>query len=168
VFATHLHSLTRDSYIKVLSAKSCWSMQWCLCLETDYGMDPWVRQSLDGPSFQIKKKVYIIVPVCGSVQVSTGATYGGQRPPMEVYEPMVYEPPMNLWSMNFLWTSGLWTSYEPMELELQAVVACLTCVNWIGPRSWAGAWMVLVTEPSLQYPSPSSVLIKHLCEEGEM
>ena len=28
-------------------------MQWCLRLEADYGMDPWVRQSLDGPSFNL-------------------------------------------------------------------------------------------------------------------
>jgi hypothetical protein len=28
-------------------------MQWCLRLEADYGMDPWVRQSLDGPSFRL-------------------------------------------------------------------------------------------------------------------
>jgi hypothetical protein len=27
VFARHWHSLTRDSYIRVLSAKSCWHMQ---------------------------------------------------------------------------------------------------------------------------------------------
>jgi hypothetical protein len=26
-------------------------MQWCLHLEADYGMDPWVRQFLDGLSF---------------------------------------------------------------------------------------------------------------------
>jgi hypothetical protein len=26
-------------------------MQWCQRLEADYGMDPWIWQSLDGPSF---------------------------------------------------------------------------------------------------------------------
>jgi hypothetical protein len=36
------HSLTRDW---VLSAKSCWCMQWCQRLEADYGMDPRVWQS---------------------------------------------------------------------------------------------------------------------------
>jgi hypothetical protein len=29
VFARHWHSLTGDSYIRVLSAKSCWRMQYC-------------------------------------------------------------------------------------------------------------------------------------------
>jgi hypothetical protein len=57
VFARHVHSLTRDSYIRVLSAKSCWCMQWCQLLEADYGMDPWVRQSLDGPSFRHSSKL---------------------------------------------------------------------------------------------------------------
>ena len=52
LFARHWHSLTRDSYIWVLSAKPCWWMQWCQRLEVDYGMDPHPRvwQSLDGPS----------------------------------------------------------------------------------------------------------------------
>jgi hypothetical protein len=26
-------------------------MQWCQRLEADYGVDPWIWQSLDGPSF---------------------------------------------------------------------------------------------------------------------
>ncbi len=51
------HSLTRDSYIRVLSAKSCWCMQWCQRLEADYGMDPQVAQSLDGPSFHLSSKL---------------------------------------------------------------------------------------------------------------
>ena len=38
MFARHQHSFTRDSYIRVLSAKSCWRMQWCQRLEADYGM----------------------------------------------------------------------------------------------------------------------------------
>jgi hypothetical protein len=50
-------SLTRDSYIRVLSGKSCWCMQWCLCLEADYGMDPWVWQSLDGLFFHLSSKL---------------------------------------------------------------------------------------------------------------
>jgi hypothetical protein len=57
LFARHWHSLTRDSYIRVLSAKSCWRMQWCLHLEADYGMDPRLRQSLDGPSFHLSSKL---------------------------------------------------------------------------------------------------------------
>jgi hypothetical protein len=32
-------------------------MQWCQRLEGDYGMDPWVRQSLDGPSFRLSSKL---------------------------------------------------------------------------------------------------------------
>ena len=30
-------------------------MQWCQCLEVDYGMDPWIWQSLDGLSFRLRK-----------------------------------------------------------------------------------------------------------------
>jgi hypothetical protein len=32
-------------------------MQWCQCLEADYGMDPWIWQSLDGPSFCLSSKL---------------------------------------------------------------------------------------------------------------
>jgi hypothetical protein len=32
-------------------------MQWCLRLEADYGMDPQVQQSLDGPSFCFSSKL---------------------------------------------------------------------------------------------------------------
>ena len=32
-------------------------MGWCLHLEADYGMDPWVGQSLDGPSFRLNSKL---------------------------------------------------------------------------------------------------------------
>jgi hypothetical protein len=32
-------------------------MQWCQRLEADYGMDPWVWQSLDGPSFCLSSKL---------------------------------------------------------------------------------------------------------------
>ena len=49
--------LTRDSYIRVLSAKSCYCMQWCQRLEADYGMDPRVWQPLDGPSFRLSSKL---------------------------------------------------------------------------------------------------------------
>jgi hypothetical protein len=31
-------------------------MQWCQRLEADYGMDPWICQSLDGPSFRHSSK----------------------------------------------------------------------------------------------------------------
>jgi hypothetical protein len=57
VFARPRHSLIRDSYIRVLSAKSCWCMQWCQRLDADYGMDPRVWQSLDGPSFRHSSKL---------------------------------------------------------------------------------------------------------------
>ena len=53
MFARPQHSLTRDSYIRVLSAKSCWLMR----LEADYGMGPRVQQSLDGPSFRLSSKL---------------------------------------------------------------------------------------------------------------
>jgi hypothetical protein len=32
-------------------------MQWCQRLEADYGMDPRVWQSLDGPSFRLSSKL---------------------------------------------------------------------------------------------------------------
>jgi hypothetical protein len=32
-------------------------MQWCQRLEADYGMDPWIWQSLDGPSFCLSSKL---------------------------------------------------------------------------------------------------------------
>jgi hypothetical protein len=31
-------------------------MQWCQRLEADYGMDRWIWQSLDGPSFRHRSK----------------------------------------------------------------------------------------------------------------
>jgi hypothetical protein len=34
-------------------------MQWCQRLEADYGMDPWIWQSLDGPSFLHSSKLYL-------------------------------------------------------------------------------------------------------------
>jgi hypothetical protein len=32
-------------------------MQWCQRLEADYGVDPWMWQSLDGPSFCLSSKL---------------------------------------------------------------------------------------------------------------
>jgi hypothetical protein len=32
-------------------------MQWCQHLEADYGMDPQIWQSLDGPSFRLSSKL---------------------------------------------------------------------------------------------------------------
>jgi hypothetical protein len=57
VFARHWHSLRRDNYMKVLSAKSCLHMQYCLGLVAVYGMDPQVGQSLYGPSFCLSSKL---------------------------------------------------------------------------------------------------------------
>ena len=34
-------------------------MQWCQRLDTDYGVDPWIWQSLDGPSFLHSSKLYL-------------------------------------------------------------------------------------------------------------
>ena len=64
VFSRHWHSLTRDSYIRVLSAKYFWHMQLCLRSVIGYGMDPW-RQSLHGPSFCLSSKLCL----CNSLHV---------------------------------------------------------------------------------------------------
>ena len=32
-------------------------MQWCQHLEADYGVDPWIWQSLHGPSFHLSSKL---------------------------------------------------------------------------------------------------------------
>ena len=53
VFPRHWHRLTRESYISVLSAKSCWHIQKYIGLLVIYGMDPQVGQSLDDPSFHL-------------------------------------------------------------------------------------------------------------------
>ena len=37
-------------------------MQWCQRLETDYGMDPRIRQSLDGPP-EMKGDFFLIKPM---------------------------------------------------------------------------------------------------------
>jgi hypothetical protein len=33
-------------------------MQWCQRLEADYGMNPGIWQSLDGPSFRLSSKLW--------------------------------------------------------------------------------------------------------------
>jgi hypothetical protein len=35
-------------------------MQWCHRLEANYGMDPWIWQSLDGPSFCSETESYYV------------------------------------------------------------------------------------------------------------
>ena len=32
-------------------------MQWCQGLDADYGVDPWIWQSLHGPSFYLSSKL---------------------------------------------------------------------------------------------------------------
>ena len=32
-------------------------MQWCQRLEADYGVDPWMWQSIHGPSFRLSSKL---------------------------------------------------------------------------------------------------------------
>jgi hypothetical protein len=32
-------------------------MQWCQRLDADYGVDPWIWQSLHGPSFHLSSKL---------------------------------------------------------------------------------------------------------------
>ena len=53
------------SYIWVLSIKSCWCVQWCQRLEADYGVDPWIRQSLDGPPFVSAPNFVSVTPSMG-------------------------------------------------------------------------------------------------------
>jgi hypothetical protein len=40
-------------------------MQWCQHLEADYGMDPWISQSLDGPSFVSAPNFVSVTPSMG-------------------------------------------------------------------------------------------------------
>jgi hypothetical protein len=44
-------------------------MQWCHRLEANYGMDPWIWQSLDGPSFCLSSKLCLcICPIQGNAR----------------------------------------------------------------------------------------------------
>ena len=51
--------VSQDSYIRVLSAKSRYYMQWCQHLEADYGMDPQIWQSLEGPPLRLSSKLHL-------------------------------------------------------------------------------------------------------------
>jgi hypothetical protein len=42
-------------------------MQWCQCLEADYGMYPWVWQSLDGSSFRLSSNSVFVAPSMGAL-----------------------------------------------------------------------------------------------------
>jgi hypothetical protein len=42
-----------------------WHMQWCLHLEADYGMDPWVLQSLHGTFFHLCSKLCLFTSFHG-------------------------------------------------------------------------------------------------------
>jgi hypothetical protein len=53
VFVRHWQSLSGDTYIRYLSASSCWHPQQCLILVVVYGMDLEVGQSLDGHTFLV-------------------------------------------------------------------------------------------------------------------
>jgi hypothetical protein len=53
-------------------------MQWCHRLEANYGMDPWIWQSLDGPSFCLSSKLCLcnsfhgwLFPILRRSKVST-------------------------------------------------------------------------------------------------
>jgi hypothetical protein len=51
VFVRLWQSLSVMSYIRLLSASTSWHKKECLGLMTVYGMDSWVGQFLDAPSF---------------------------------------------------------------------------------------------------------------------
>ena len=53
-------------------------MQWCQRLDADYGVDPWIWQSLHGPSFHLSSKLRLcnsfhgcFVPILRKGKVST-------------------------------------------------------------------------------------------------
>jgi hypothetical protein len=71
MFARHWHSLTRDSYIRVLSPKSCWCMQRCQRLEADYRMYPHIWQTLNGLSFHLSPKLCL----CNSFHAFMGVLF---------------------------------------------------------------------------------------------
>jgi hypothetical protein len=56
VFARHWHRLTRESYVRILSAKSFCHMQQCLGLVVVYGMDLQVGQPLNCLSFHLSSE----------------------------------------------------------------------------------------------------------------
>ena len=43
-------------------------MQWCQRLDADYGVDPWIRQSLHGPPFNLSWLVLRKLVVAFAVQ----------------------------------------------------------------------------------------------------
>ena len=63
VFIRYWQSLSGDSYIRRLSASTCWHQQYCLGLVTVYGMYTQVGQSLDGLSFSLCSKIYGSLPL---------------------------------------------------------------------------------------------------------
>ena len=61
----HWQSLSEDSYIRLLSASTCWHPQYCLGLVVVYGMDPQVGQSLNGRSFISALYFFSVTPSMG-------------------------------------------------------------------------------------------------------
>jgi hypothetical protein len=55
VFVRHWQSLSEDSNIRLLSASTCWHLQYCLDLVTVYGMDPQVGPVSRWPFLKIFK-----------------------------------------------------------------------------------------------------------------
>ena len=52
ILAIFLCTMRLDKYVTLKLG-----IQWCQRLETDYGMDPWIWQSLDGLSFCLSSKL---------------------------------------------------------------------------------------------------------------
>jgi hypothetical protein len=63
-----------------MSAKSCWHMQYCLCLAADYGMDPRLGQSLHGPSFCLSSKLCLCNSLNGYFVPHSFETSSGYMP----------------------------------------------------------------------------------------
>jgi hypothetical protein len=61
VFVRHRQNLSGESYIRLLSARTCWHPQLCLGLVTVYGMDPQVGQCLDGFSFSLCSTICLCI-----------------------------------------------------------------------------------------------------------
>jgi hypothetical protein len=61
IFVRHWQSFSGESYIRLLSASTCWHPQQCLDLVTVYGLDPQVGQFLDGLSFSLCSTLYLCI-----------------------------------------------------------------------------------------------------------
>ena len=54
-------------------------MQWCHRLEANYGMDPWIWQSLDGPSFCLSSKLCLCNSLAVPQKIGHGTTRGSHN-----------------------------------------------------------------------------------------